>query len=250
MMERRLVSFHGYKYKPEDTYKMFDELRKVVLAVKPDVQFWQGENGAPSGKKGEFVGAMKEYDWSELTQSKWNLRRMFGDMGNDVEVTNVFSISDMYYAGGDHMVGLNAKGLLKARPDKTIERPKMAYYAYQHSASIFSEKIVRIKSAVFSSVPDLSAYAYQKSETTGSILTLWVSNKAPVEDASENKTISFTINNVLLKNPVYVDVITGRVYEIPIKQFKKVSNKSYSFTEIPVPDYPVLIADRSLIMIK
>lgn len=243
-----VVTLHGYKYRPEETYNMVEEVKKVVLAAKPDAVFWQGENGAPSVKKGETIGALREYDWSELTQSKWNLRRMFGDMGADMEVTNVFTMSDMYYGSGDHMTGLNAKGLLKARPDKSIEKPKLAYYAYQHAASVFSEQITRTKAAIFSPVPDLSAFAYAKNGK-GSFITLWMSGKAPVEDESETKTICFSVSNVSFKHPVYIDIITGKVYEIPSGELKK-QNNSYTFSKVPVPDYPVVIAEKSLIAIK
>ncbi|MGI8633877.1 MAG: hypothetical protein ACR2KZ_00600, partial [Segetibacter sp.] len=137
----------------------------------------------------------------------------------------------------------------KARPDRSIEKPKLAYYAFQNSVSIFSEKITRVKEAEFSKVPDLSAFAYKKDNKEGSLLTLWMSRIAPVEDSSENRTISFTVSNVSFKNPVYIDLITGKVYDIPSKQFKK-QNNAYFFSEIPVPDYPVVIAEKSLVPIK
>lgn len=242
-----IVSFHGYQYRPENTYKNADELKKIILAAKPDATFWQGENGAPSAKKGEFVGAMKEYDWSELTQAKWNLRRMFGDMGTDLEVTNLFQISDMYYSSGDHMVGYNAKGLLKARPDRSIEKPKLAYYAFQHSVSVFSEKIARVKEAEFSNAEDLSAFAYKKKQ--GNLLTLWRSRVAPVEDSSENRKITFTVSNVAFKKPVYIDLITGKVHSIPASQFNR-KGSTCTFSDITIPDYTIVIAEKSLIAIK
>ncbi|MEJ7767057.1 MAG: hypothetical protein WKF89_04555 [Chitinophagaceae bacterium] len=245
-----VITIHGYKFRPEDTYRQVDDLKKVVYAVKPGVQIWQGENGAPSVKKGEAIGAMREYDWSELTQAKWNLRRMFGDMGNDFEVTNVFSMSDMYYSSGDHMAGYNAKGLLKSKPDKSIDKPKMAYYAFQYAASVFSEKIRRIKSAVFSHVPDLSVFAYQKNNSNKSMVTLWMSRKGPVDDTSENRNINITVKNISIDTPVYVDLISGKVYEIPRSNYKRNAGNGYVFSGIPVPDYPILIAGKSSIVLK
>ncbi len=242
-----VVTLHGYKLRPEDTYAMVDEVRKVVLAAKPDVAFWQGENGAPSVKKGEAIGALTEFNWTELSQTKWDLRRMFGDMGADMEVTNLFSMSDMYYGSGDHMLGLNAKGLLKARPDKSIEKKKMMYAAYQHSASLFSEKINRNKEANFSTEAGVSAFAYTKNKA--SLLTLWASAKPVTEDESETKTITFTVKNVVFKKPVYIDLIGGKVYEIAAAQCKK-DGDGYIFSNIPIPDYPVVIAERSLVRLK
>ncbi len=242
-----VVTLHGYKLRPEDTYAMVDEVRKVVLAAKPDVAFWQGENGAPSVKKGEAIGALTEFNWTELSQAKWDLRRMFGDMCADMEVTNLFSMSDMYYGSGDHMLGLNAKGLLKARPDKSIEKKKMMYAAYQYSASLFSETITRNKKAVFYNTADMENFAYEKGK--GTLLTLWTSAKPVTEDDSETKTITFTVKNVAFQTPVYVDLITGKVYEIPANQFKK-DGDGYNFSNIPVPDYPVVIAEKALVRMK
>jgi polysaccharide biosynthesis protein PslG len=51
------------------------------------------------------------------------------------------------------------------------------------------------------------------------------------------------------KNPVYVDLITGKAYNIPKKQWKK-SGKQFTFTDIPVPDYPVLIAEKSSLLLE
>jgi len=191
---------------------------------------------------------LKQYDWSELTQAKWNLRRMLGDMGNDIAITNIFQISDMYYAGSDHLKGYNAKGLLKARPDLSIEKPKLSYYAYQYTASIFSNEIVRIKNATFTTRADIAAFAYnRKKSNEADMLTLWNAKLAPVEDSSETRLISFSVNNVTFTDPVYVDLISGKVYQIPAAQFIKEKDNRYTFLNIVIPDYPVLIAERSQI---
>jgi hypothetical protein len=47
---------------------------------------------------------------------------------------------------------------------------------------------------------------------------------------------------------VLVDLVSGKVYQIPDNNWKK-KGKQYSFNNIPVPDYPVLIADKSLVKI-
>lgn len=243
-----VVTLHGYKLRPEETYPMVEEVKKVVLAAKPDVEFWQGENGAPSVKKGETIGALREYDWSELTQAKWDLRRMFGDMGADMEVTNLFTMADLYYGSGDHMMGLNAKGLLKARPDKSIEKAKLMYSAYQHAATLFSEKISRIKNASFTTGTGVAAFAFQKNGKSN-LLVLWMSSKPAAEDDAGSKTMSFSVKNASFQKPVYVDLISGKVYDIPSDQYKK-DNNGCTFSSVVVPDYPVVIAERSAVVLK
>ncbi len=244
-----IVSFHGYMYRPEDTYKRVAELRKVILKANPRAEFWQGENGAPSVKKGETVGAMSEYDWSELTQAKWNLRRTLGDMGHDIDVTNLFQMSDMYYANTDHMKGYNSKGILKTRPDLSIERPKQTYYAFQHVNTLFSGNIQREKVEIKKS-ENLEAFVYKKNSDKGNILNLWMARIAPVEDDSENNSITISVEDFDIKKPVYIDLITGKVYELDTSSYKNTGKNKYTFSNIPVPDFPVVITDRSLIDIK
>ena len=47
---------------------------------------------------------------------------------------------------------------------------------------------------------------------------------------------------------MWVDIITGGVYEIPAGQWSR-TGSTYTFKGIPVYDAPILIADRSLIPI-
>ena len=48
------------------------------------------------------------------------------------------------------------------------------------------------------------------------------------------------------ERPVYVDILTGSVFEIPANQWVKEGNK-FIFKDIPVYDAPILIADKSVI---
>ena len=240
------VSYHGYTFRPEDNYPEFVKLRKSVKSYNSEIELWQGENGAPSTPVGQAVGALTKKDWSELTQAKWNLRRMLGDMAYEVDVTNVFQISDMYYSSTDHLKGLNSKGLLKARPDKTIERPKTAYYAYQNVATVFSGKVEKIKDAeVNTSDKDLAIYAYRKENLKGTAITVWSAEARPVENFPAKK-IDFTISGVHFTTPVLLDLLSGEVYSIPNDNYKK-ENESWKFTNIPVTDSPVVLVDSSWI---
>jgi len=63
------------------------------------------------------------------------------------------------------------------------------------------------------------------------------------------KNVNFTILNGNFEQPVYVDILTGLVYEIPDNQWQKIGDK-YVFNNLPVYDAPILIADKSLISLK
>ena len=48
------------------------------------------------------------------------------------------------------------------------------------------------------------------------------------------------------EDPVYVDIISGNIYDIPESAVEK-KGGTFTFKNIPVYDSPVLIADKSLI---
>ena len=240
-----ILTYHGYRHNPDDSYPHIERLRQLVWSYKPGVVFMQGENGAPSQPKGTTVGAMTDQDWSELTQAKWDLRRMLGDHGRGI-ATNLFTISDIHYAAGDHMVGINSKGLLQTNPDKTIKRPKLAYKAAQQVFALFDdqlETLANVKPTV--SGETVNAFAYRHKKNSGSLVTLWSKEARPV-DAYVSKPTTLTLKGQFTQ-PVFVDLITGKVYEIPKNTWSKTGN-TYTFTNVPVPDYPVLIADKAVVM--
>lgn len=237
-----ILTYHGYSPNPDESYPKIEKMRELVWTYNSKVVFMQGENGAPSLPKGKTVGAMTNLDWSELTQAKWDLRRMLGDHGRGIS-TNLFTISDIHYAAGDHMVGINSKGLLETNPDKTIKRPKLAYQAAQHVFSLFDdqlETLLQTKPTV--SGETVNAFAYRHKKNGGSLVTLWSKEARPAE-TYDPKPTTLTVEGQFTQ-PVFVDLITGKVYEIPKKQWSK-SGNVYTFLNLPVPDYSVLIADKA-----
>lgn len=238
------LSYHGYTSRPEQSYPQIQKLREIVESYGAGIELWQGENGAPTTPVGQSVGALSREDWSETTQAKWVLRRMLGDIGQDVDVVNVFTLSDLWYEGGDHLVGYNSKGLLKARPDHSIERPKLSYYAYQNVATIFSEKIDRIKNTELKNDnKDLLVFAFNKEKTDGSAIVFWFSESKPA-DSYPSKEVSFSLSGVELKNPILVDLFSGKVYKLP-KNKVLFKNGRVEFTGIPATDSPMSIVDQS-----
>lgn len=244
-----VLSYHGYSARPEHTYPQIQKLREILNEYKPGIEMWQGENGAPSTPKGQSVGALSREDWSELTQAKWVLRRMMGDIGHDVDVVNVFTLADLWYQGGDHLVGYNSKGLLKARPDHSIERPKPSYFAFQHTATLFSEKINRIKNAgIEKEDKDLMVFTFDKEKTKGAAVVFWFAEAKPADNYNA-KPINFAVSGVKIKNPVLVDLLTGMVYQIPGDNFA--TNKdSIKISGVPVSDYPLVIVDKKWLKIS
>jgi hypothetical protein len=135
------MTYHDYVYNPDSHYPKVMKLKAILEKYAPEMPLRQGENGAPSGAR--MGGALGDYDWSELSQAKWNTRRMLGDLGHDIE-SSVFTIIDIAYTAGP-IKRLNVKGLIQSDMTKKAIRPKLAYHAVQNVASIFDDTLERIK---------------------------------------------------------------------------------------------------------
>lgn len=61
--------------------------------------------------------------------------------------------------------------------------------------------------------------------------------------------VNFQFKQGYFEDPVYVDLRTGDVYEIPDKDWNREGTK-YTFYNIPVYDSPVMIADRSVLYLE
>ncbi len=256
------MTYHDYVYNPDSHYPKVMKLKAVLEKYAPNMPLRQGENGAPSGPR--LGGALGDYDWSELSQAKWNTRRMLGDLGHDIE-SSVFTIIDIAYTSGP-IKRLNVKGLIQSDMTKKAIRPKLAYYAVQNVASIFDNSLERIRNIIDTYntdyVPEnpddvamtrntdrsLAVYGYRHKTSKLNIFTIWQDEAIPT-NSEEKKNHNFTFTNANFEHPVYVDIITGEVFDIPASQWDKKDAK-YTFRNIPIYDGPILIADKSLITIK
>jgi hypothetical protein len=201
-----------------------------------------------------------DYPWTELTQAKWDTRRMLGDLGRDIE-SSVFSLVEMNYTYGP-INRLNYKGLLKSDASKRVVRPKIAYYAVQNVTSIFDHSLERLvdlehtydiqssgDARRYSHSTDrrLAVFGYRHKTTGKQVYTIWQRDNIPA-DVNDLSPQEITITKGDFDQPVWVDIITGSVHEIPPGQWSR-AGTTYTFKGIPVYDAPILIADRSLIRV-
>jgi hypothetical protein len=233
------VTYHPYSFNPDKSYDAVARLRETIGRYSRRITIRQGENGAPSERRN--TKALSKYDWTEVSQAKWALRRLLGDLGRDIP-SSYFSIMDMKYP--DEM---NCKGLLMSRADQTVERPKAAYYALQHLAAVFDDSLRRILHYTWRSdcTESLSVFAYENRFTGRQVVTIWLDGATP-SDSLEKTGIDFTFFAGDFDRPVCVDLREGKVYEIPGSHWSR-RGTVCEFREVPCYDSPVLIADRSLI---
>lgn len=234
------ITYHPYNRNPDQVYATTEKIRGIIKNYSPAIRLEQGENGAPSTQNG--FGALREFPWTELTQTKWNLRRMLGDLGRDIQ-TNQFTISDLNYP-----TGKNDKGLLKTDQNKKVLYPKQSYRAMQFLTAIFDDTLTRI--AAYKVETDtsksLSIFGYEQRGTKRQIVTLWQNEAAP-RDSTETEAVTFTVPNGNFETPVWVDLRTGGVYEIPRSNFSR-NGATFVFKDVPVYDAPILIAEKNIVL--
>ena len=253
------MTYHDYVYNPDANYDRVAELRLVLDKYSKTIKLRQGENGSPSFGGGNR-GAIGDYDWSELSQAKWNIRRMLGDLGHDIE-SSILGIIEMNYgATSGPITKINVKGIIESDTSKRAIRPKIAYYAMQNVASVFDDNLVRIKHLddthnVNATVPmgnvkynkgtdrSIAVYGYEHKSSKKQVFTIWNNEYIPT-NTNVVKNLNITILNANIDQAVYVDILTGAIYEIPDNQIDKKNNKMV-FKNIPIYDSPILIADKS-----
>jgi hypothetical protein len=236
------ITYHPYKYNPDESYDQVAELRAMIGQYADHIIIRQGENGAPTSRRNSK--ALRNHDWTELSQAKWALRRLLGDLGRDIP-TSYFAIMDMKYP--DEM---NVKGLLKSREDQTVEYRRPSYFAVQAMASIFDNALERIPNYRYAANAkrSLSVFGYENRYSGKQVVTIWFDDQIP-SDSNKKSNTNFTFYFGSFDEPVYVDLRTGAVYEIPQKNYTK-KGSVFEFKNIPIYDSPILIADKSVVLIN
>jgi hypothetical protein len=233
--------YHGYEFNPDVSYPKVEALKATLAQYSKTARMRQGENGCPSETATRF--ALSNHPWTEYSQAKWDLRRMLGDLGHDVE-SAVFTICDFNHKGRE----INRKGLLHATADRRVDGIKLAYYAVQNTVAVFDDTLARVTASAVSVMADASSacFAYRHVKTGAPLVVLWDNSGTP-DDAFVTRPAQVTVKDLAFQEPVWVDLITGRVYELPADRMVKAGAFTL-FKDVPFYDAPVLIAEKALIL--
>lgn len=233
--------YHGYEFNPDTSYPKVEALKATLAKYSKTARMRQGENGCPSETATRF--ALSNHPWTEYSQAKWDLRRMLGDLGHDVE-SAVFTICDFNHKGRE----INRKGLLHATADRRMDGIKLAYYAVQNTAAVFDNTLARVTVPAVSVMADTSSacFAYRHVKSGLPLVVLWDNSGTP-DDAFVTRPAQVTVKDLAFQEPVWVDLITGRVYELPADRMVKAGAFTL-FKDVPFYDAPVLIAEKALIL--
>ena len=252
--------YHDYSVNPDSCYPKVLAFAEMIRRYAPGMRIWQGESGATSSP--HYSAPISSGEWnSELTQCKWNARRLIGDLGHGIE-SLVFTFYDPAYDQPRRYTRfvdplwirtredrfMKRMGLIKCDEDFNVLKVKPAYYTVQNIASIFDstvESAVGFTCNVHCEKPT-SVYLFRKQNGGPRLLAFWDSSSHP---ENENRTVParFTLTDVTFKDPVWVDTVTGAIYELPPARCTVEGGKTV-LSDIPLYDAPAIITDKSVVI--
>lgn len=239
------VVYHRYLPNPDDAYPAVIKAKEIIRRYSPTLKLWQGESGVQS--EWGPAGALSKYPWTELTQAKWDARRMLGDISHDVD-SAVFTAADLDYRTTGFHNGLLRYGLLKttgAAEGFRVLKVKMAYYAVQNVVSVFNDSVELIPdfACEVTCAKPLAVFGHRVKASGQPILVFWDKSDRP-QNTNDTIPATFQIERGAFRNPVWVDVVTGNVYRIPAERMV-IEGERVTFKDIPVYDAPAFITDQS-----
>lgn len=241
------VVYHGYARNPDDQYPAVARAEAAVRKYSPTMKLRQGEAGTLS----EYspVGALNLYPWTELTQAKWLARRMLGDAARGLE-SEVFTAADLDYRTTSFHNGLVRYGLIKmsgAADGFRVLKVKTAYYAVQNVVSVFNDALAPLPDfdGRVQCAKPAAVYGFKDAATGLPVCAFWDKSAIP-SDRNTTLTATLTLGGPAFTDPVWVDTITGGVYEIP-REMMRVEGKRMTFTGLPLYDAPAFITDKRLL---
>ena len=244
--------YHGYAPAPEESYANVEKLKAICAKYAPHATLWQGENGAPSEMPGDGL-ALHHIAWSEISQAKWDMRRMLGDFVRGVP-SSVFTICDYYHPGR----GIGSYGLLRADSARNVIGVKRAFGAVRNIATVFDSELRRVEKRVSSPESSLQLWEFQRRGAP--LFVFWTAGEWEQEkdgkgwrivyrrpgDSMEKRPAVLVWPGEPLAEPVWVDLLTGEVRAIP-KENATVCADGTVFTDVPVYDSPCVITERRAI---
>ena len=233
------VIYHGYSGNPDRLNAGMRKAKVMIRKYSPTLKLWQGEAGCASEP---VQYALSGVDWTELSHAKWNARRMLCDFGVGIEST-VFTISDLAY----HKNFISRYGLLKTNPDNSLSKVKTAFYVVNNVVSVFNDSVAVNNDCRFEieAADDITRFAFKDKKTGYDLITFWDGSDLP-ENTCELGSATVKVEKLKMDKPVWIDMLTSRIYEIPAANISK-EGPITVIKDVPYMDSPVALTDLSLL---
>jgi len=235
------ITYHGYWSTPELIIPAVKKLRADMDAYSPSIGLLQGETGCPAQL--EYGHAMNSIEWTEYSQAKWDLRQALTQFGLGIPYS-FFTMVDLNYGWMLQSYGLIRLNGVKA---PVYKRPK--FYAVQHVTSLFTPDMKSVEGVQVAGPANtqITSFGLEKAGKKVGCM-LWLSASRP-SSSLERHLMDIDITGLDLKDPVYVDMLTGLVHEIKGLILYNKGGK-LGMKDLPVWDCPVVIMERSAVPFK
>ena len=254
------VTYHSYNYDETLSIQRVRALRTLIRHYGGNAEIIQGESGSQSKTGGN--GALYWVRTNPEMQAKQLLRHTVADLLTGCKFTSVFSCVDMAEnldaKEGEPITTGGYFGLLGAEFDPRTGTlvgdyyAKPSYYAFQNLCAIFNENVEPIEIAsIFTPkvstridgrdcpTRELIYGGIQKSN--GSKAFAYWNSTDMVTVGSYEGSVSFELSGVSGEVKL-IDPRDGSIYEIPESVVTKTEHHLYRFCNLPVRDYPLILA--------
>ena len=234
-----LFIYHPYFPNPDVSYpRRAEPLRRLVKSYCGSFDIMNGEAGCPSQL--EYAHALPDIEWTEYSQAKWNLRLAVGDAARSIPA-NVFTMIDLRYTFMLQSFGLVRSNLIN---EYVYRRP--LYFAMQNVYAVFDDDMVPKGHSIEKiGGRDMTCCRFAKKGKGWHFY--WYSGEVP------NSGFSFTPVELeipeVLERPVWVEMATGRVFEIPGSSVSVMDGRTV-LRNVPMWDSPVGITSRSAVTLS
>ncbi len=229
---------HPYVQNPDTTYSGAMELREKLRKINPGWDILQGEAGCPSQL--EYAHASANIEWTEYSQAKWLLRRMAGDAAHSIN-SSIFTIIDLQYTFMLQSFGLIRSSTLKEfvylRPSFYAVRNVMGFFDSEVKPQGITRETLEVKKHFDprdGAKTRQTAVARFKKDGKDVYLA-WFCDRRP-DDTLGFDRVELKLPGAAFKDPVWCDLITGRVYD------------GIDFADFPIWDSPVMICERESVL--
>ena len=254
------VTYHSYNYDETMSMQRVKALKALVKHYGKDIEIIQGESGSQSKRGGN--GALCWIRCNQDMQTKQILRHTVADILAGVKFTSIFSCVDMAEnldaKEGVPITTCGYFGLLGADFDSKTGKlvgdyyEKPSYYAFQNLCALFNENVKPLDLAVIftpqsssrlngTDCPTKELIYGGLEKTNGSKAFAYWNSTDMIKVQGFEGSVTFEVSGVSGEARL-IDPMDGSIYAIPDSIITKSENNLYSFKNIPVKDYPLIIA--------
>ncbi|MEN8226806.1 MAG: cellulase family glycosylhydrolase [Bacteroidota bacterium] len=240
-------SVHPYGELPEARDDEIRRAQKILEVHGKSAVMWQSECGFPSDK--DTGGWGWGGPWDETKHAKWVLRRLLSDAAAGMQASVYFVLNDypaLLELGPDKgKMGINRKGLHYFGSWE----PKPAAFAFQNLAGLVDNRMVQepydVSMEIVSpgstlSLDNIRTYTLKDRLSGSPVVVYWLA--VPMVTDFTAQTVRITLPEETIDQPVLVDLLDGRVYEVPVNH-----EGSALFEELPLADSPLILCNRRLV---